>query len=74
MIPGLEQLGHERCVRLEVHPVDRRVRREARPLDHDELEPLGEGLLNGPRHSRAHDAAVNEDEPLHAAILREVTK
>jgi hypothetical protein len=69
VIPGLEQRGNERCIRLEVHPVDRRVRREAGSLDHDELEPLGQGLLNRPRRSRAHDAAVNEDEPLHATIL-----
>ena len=54
VIPGLEELGHERCVRLEVHPVDRRIRRQARPLDRDQLEPLGEGLLNAPRHSRRH--------------------
>ena len=74
VVPGLEQLGHERCVPLEVHPIDRRVRREARPLDRDEFEPLREGLLNGPGHSRAHHAAVNEDEPLHLAILRQVTK
>jgi hypothetical protein len=74
VVSGLEQLGHERCVPLEVHPLDRRVGREAGPLDRDEFEPLGEGLLNDPRHSRAHHAAVNEDEPLHAAILRQVTK
>ena len=74
MIPGLEHVGHQRCVRVEVDPIDRRVRSEPGSLDHDEVEPLGERLLNRPRRPPAHDAAVNEDEPLHLTILRQVTK
>jgi len=42
MIAGLEQLGDERTVGLEVDPVDGRIRRKAGPVEDDELELLGE--------------------------------
>ena len=42
MIAGLEQLGDERTVGLEVDPVDGRIRRKAGPVEYDELELLGE--------------------------------
>ena len=74
VISGLEQLRHERAS-------DSKSTRSTggfggkpgRSTD-DELEPLGERLLNGPRRSRAHHAAVNEDEPLHTRHPTAVTK
>ena len=69
MIALLEQSGHEGCVRLEVDALNGRIRRKAGPIEHEELEPLGEWTLSGPCPAAAHDAAVDEDDPLHRAIV-----
>ena len=69
MIAGLEQFGDERTVGLEVDSVDRRVRRKTWAFDEDELEPIGECALRGPRPSAADDAPVDEHDPLHRAIV-----
>jgi hypothetical protein len=65
VVPRLQQAAHERRIRLEVDALDRRTRREARALDDDELEALGQRTLLTPRRRAAEDAAVDEYEALH---------
>ena len=69
MISWYEEVRDELRIRLEVDAIDRWIGREAGTLDDDELEALGERALRGPRPSRADDASVDEDEPLHRLIL-----
>ena len=65
MIAGPQEVRDEVGVRLEVDPLDRRVRREPGALDDEELEALGERPLRAPGRTPAEDAPVNEDDALH---------
>ena len=69
VVARAEQLRQPHRVRLEVHALDRRVRRKARPLQYHELEALGERALRAPRPGAADHAAVHEDETFHPSIL-----
>ncbi len=69
MIAGLEQVGDEPRVRLEVDASHRRIRREAGTVEHDELEAVGEWPLRRPRRATVHDAPVDEHDPLHRTIV-----
>ena len=68
-------LAEQSRVLLEVDAVDGRVRREAGPLDDDQLEPLPQaGALARPRRAPARDAPVHEHDPLHERYPSDVTK
>jgi hypothetical protein len=69
VIPGLEQVGDENRVRREVDAFDRGIRRESGTIEDDELEPIGKGALGRPGSPPPDDAAMDEDDPLHRAIL-----
>jgi hypothetical protein len=69
VVTGLEHARHEDGVRLEVDAIDGGVGCEAGTLQDDELEATGQRALGGPGASPADDAAVDEDDPLHRAIL-----
>jgi hypothetical protein len=55
---------------LEVDPRYRRIRRKPWPIEHDELEALGERQLATPGALPADHTPVNEDDALHGGILR----
>src|SRR5262249_50294676 len=69
VVTGLEELGDQVGVRREVDARDGRIGREARTLDEHELEPSRQCLLAPPGPPSPHDAAVDENTPLHNAIL-----
>ena len=69
VVAGLEEVGNEPRVRLEVDSCHRRVRREAGTVEHDELEPLGKWPLRRPGRAAVHDAPVDEHDPLHRTIV-----
>ena len=69
MVSRCQEVGDERGVVLEVDAIDGRVRREARPFDDDELEPVGQRALRRPRPASPDDAPVDEDETLHFRIV-----
>jgi hypothetical protein len=69
VVSGLEQLGHERRVRLEVDAHGRRIRRKAGTIDDEELEPVGERTLRGPCPAAPDNAPVDENDAFHEAIL-----
>ena len=53
----------EKGVLVEVDPLDRRIRGEARPLHDLQLELVAERSLAAPRRAPAHHAAVDEHDP-----------
>ena len=59
-----QSLGDPRGVLFEVDAIDQRSRREARPVQHDQFELVGERLLRCPGAVAVPDAAVDEDDPL----------
>ena len=65
VVAGLEQAGDELGVRVEVDPIDGRIGREPRPVEHEQLEALGQRAPARSTSPAADDAAVNEHEPLH---------
>ncbi len=65
MVAGLEQLRDELRVRFEVDPLDGWVRRKPRPVENDELEPLGQRKLRAPGRAATDDTAVDEHEAFH---------
>jgi hypothetical protein len=69
VVTGLEQARHEDGVRIEVDAIHGGVGCEPGTLQDDELEAIGQRALGGPGSSSADDAAVDEDDPLHLAIL-----
>jgi hypothetical protein len=69
MVARLEQIGDQSAVRIEVDPVDRRIGREPGPVEDEEFEAIRERALSRPRSAATDDAAVDEDEALHGAIL-----
>ena len=68
-----EQRAHEQRVLLEVDALDRWAGGEARALDQQELEALGERTLGRPRRRRPRDAPVDEHETFHHRDSMRVT-